>query len=62
MARRDFRADKPLEMGDTIVVPPMRHSILVEGAVTRVGKLHIQPDVRRPRVHRDGGRTHAQRT
>src|SRR5690606_34147109 len=37
VVRRDFSADKPIFMGDTIVVPPMRRSILVEGAVARAG-------------------------
>lgn len=43
LVRRDFRADKPIEMGDTIVVPPMRHSILVEGAVARSGLYTYNP-------------------
>jgi protein involved in polysaccharide export with SLBB domain len=43
IVRRDFSADKPIHIGDTIVVPPMRHSILVEGAVTRSGLYTYNP-------------------
>lgn len=43
IVRRDFRADRRIMMGDTIVVPPMRHSILVEGAVTRAGLYTYNP-------------------
>jgi protein involved in polysaccharide export with SLBB domain len=43
LVRRDFGADKPIQMGDTIVVPPMRHSILVEGAVARAGLYTYNP-------------------
>lgn len=44
LVRRDFSADKPIQMGDTIVVPPMRHSILVEGAVARAGLYNYNPN------------------
>jgi protein involved in polysaccharide export with SLBB domain len=43
LVRRDFRADQRIQMGDTIVVPPMRYSILVEGAVTRGGLYSYNP-------------------
>lgn len=43
LARRDFSANRPIQMGDTIVVPPMRHSILVEGAVKRSGLYTYNP-------------------
>ena len=43
LVRRDFGADRPIQMGDTIVVPPMRHSILVEGAVARAGLYTYNP-------------------
>lgn len=43
LVRRDFTADKPVRMGDTIVVPPMRRSIVVEGAVTRSGVYNYNP-------------------
>jgi len=35
LIRRDFSADKPIEMGDSVVVPYKRRSVLVEGAVFR---------------------------
>lgn len=58
LVRRDFRADKPIEMGDTIVVPPMRHSILVEGAVTRAGLYTYNPTFGVPEyIAMAGGRT-----
>jgi protein involved in polysaccharide export with SLBB domain len=43
LVRRDFSADRKLQMGDTIVVPPMRHSISVEGAVARAGLYTYNP-------------------
>jgi protein involved in polysaccharide export with SLBB domain len=58
LVRRDFRADKPIEMGDTIVVPPMRHSIVVEGAVTRSGLYTYNPTFGVPEyLAMAGGRT-----
>lgn len=44
LVRRDFSADKPVQMGDVIVVPAMRHSILVEGAVVRGGLYPYNPN------------------
>jgi protein involved in polysaccharide export with SLBB domain len=62
LVRRDFRADKPIEMGDTIVVPPMRHSIRVEGAVTRSGLYTYNPAFGVPEyIAMAGGRTRSAR-
>jgi protein involved in polysaccharide export with SLBB domain len=43
LVRRDFNADKPIMLNDTLVVPPMRYSVLVEGAVTRGGLYPYNP-------------------
>ena len=43
IVRRDFTADVDIAIGDTLVVPPMRHSILVEGAVQRAGLYTYTP-------------------
>jgi polysaccharide biosynthesis/export protein len=43
LVRRDFTADKRIAMNDTIVVPPMRYSVLVEGAVGRAGVYGYNP-------------------
>jgi len=43
LVRRDFRADKQIQMGDTIVIPAMQYSVLVEGAVTRAGPYPYNP-------------------
>jgi hypothetical protein len=43
LVRRDFKADKPIRMGDLIVVPPMQYSIRVEGAVARAGLYPYNP-------------------
>lgn len=62
LVRRDFKADKPIQMGDTIVVPPMRHSILVEGAVMRAGLYTYNPSFGIPEyIALAGGRTHEAR-
>jgi polysaccharide export outer membrane protein len=62
LVRRDFRADKPIQMGDTIVVPPMRHSVLVEGAVTRAGLYTYNPTFGVPEyIAMAGGRTRSAR-
>ena len=62
LVRRDFRADKPIQMGDTIVVPPMRHSILIEGAVTRAGLYTYNPTFGVPEyLAMAGGRTRSAR-
>jgi protein involved in polysaccharide export with SLBB domain len=62
LVRRDFRADKPIQMGDTIVVPPMRHSILVEGAVANAGLYTYNPMFGIPEyLAMAGGRTRSAR-
>lgn len=62
LVRRDFRTDKPIQMGDTIVIPPMRHSILVEGAVTRAGLYTYNPTFSVPEyLAMAGGRTRSAR-
>lgn len=43
LVRRDFKVDKPIQIGDTIVVPPMQYSVLVEGAVARAGLYPFNP-------------------
>jgi protein involved in polysaccharide export with SLBB domain len=43
LVRRDFRADRPVKMDDTIVVPPRQYSVLVEGAVVRAGLYNYNP-------------------
>lgn len=43
LVRRDFAADKPVAMGDTIVIPPMQYSVLVEGAVAHAGMFNYNP-------------------
>jgi polysaccharide biosynthesis/export protein len=43
LVKREFSADKPVQMGDTIVIPAMRYSVLVEGAVGRAGLYPYNP-------------------
>jgi protein involved in polysaccharide export with SLBB domain len=43
LVRRELKADRKVELADTIVVPPMRYSVLVEGAVTRAGLYNYNP-------------------
>lgn len=43
LVRRDFSADRPVKMNDTIVVPPTQYSVLVEGAVVRAGLYNYNP-------------------
>ena len=43
LVRRDFKADKPIAMGDTIVIPAMQYSVMVEGAVGRAGLYNYNP-------------------
>jgi protein involved in polysaccharide export with SLBB domain len=40
---RDVRADIPVELGDTLVVPFKRRNVLVEGAVFRPGSYPYNP-------------------
>ncbi|MGA8891039.1 MAG: SLBB domain-containing protein [Anaeromyxobacteraceae bacterium] len=41
---RDLRADKPVELGDTIVIPFKRPNVLVEGAVFKPGPYPYNPN------------------
>jgi len=43
LVRRDVRADVSIFIGDTIVIPPMQYSVLVEGAVARAGLYPYNP-------------------
>lgn len=43
LIERDFRADRKIQIGDTIVVPFKRRSIVVEGAVVRAGAFQYNP-------------------
>ena len=43
LVQRDFRADRRVRIGDTIVVPFKRHSVVVEGAVIRAGAVQFNP-------------------
>jgi protein involved in polysaccharide export with SLBB domain len=43
---RDLRADRPVELGDTLVVPFKRRSIMVEGSVFRPGPYPYNPNYR----------------
>jgi protein involved in polysaccharide export with SLBB domain len=43
LVRRDFRADRRIRVGDSIVVPFQRRSVLVEGAVIRAGPFQFNP-------------------
>jgi protein involved in polysaccharide export with SLBB domain len=40
---RDFKADRPVELGDTLVIPFKRRNILVEGAVFAPGSYPYNP-------------------
>src|SRR5207237_8037248 len=37
LVRRDFSADRNIEMGDVLTIPYQRRSVLIEGAVVRPG-------------------------
>src|SRR5207244_7189662 len=43
LVRRDFTADKPIEMGDSLVVPYKRRSVVVEGAVFKPNAYPYNP-------------------
>jgi protein involved in polysaccharide export with SLBB domain len=43
LVRRELSADKPIQLGDTVVVPPVQYSVLVEGAVGRAGLYPYNP-------------------
>jgi protein involved in polysaccharide export with SLBB domain len=43
LVRRDFSADRPLHIGDTIVIPQRRRAISVEGAAVKPGVYPYNP-------------------
>jgi len=58
IVQRDFTADRAIEIGDSLVVPPLRRAILVEGAVGRPGAYIFNPKFGVPEyVAHAGGRT-----
>jgi protein involved in polysaccharide export with SLBB domain len=62
LVRRDFTADQPVKMDDTIVVPPMQYSVLIEGAVARAGLYNYNPTFGIPEyIAHAGGRTRTAR-
>lgn len=62
LVRRDFAADRPISMGDTIVIPPMQYSVMVEGAVGRAGLYNYNPVFGVPEyIARAGGVTRTAR-
>lgn len=62
LVHRDFTADRPVKMDDTIVVPPMLYSVLVEGAVAHAGLYNYNPTFGVSEyVARAGGRTRTAR-
>jgi protein involved in polysaccharide export with SLBB domain len=62
LVRRDFKADAKIQMGDTIVIPPMQYSVLVEGAVARAGLYNFNPTFSIPEyIAHAGGRTRTAR-
>jgi protein involved in polysaccharide export with SLBB domain len=62
LVRRDFTADRPVQLGDTIVVPPVQYSVLVEGAVVRGGLYTYNPTFGiREYIAHAGGRTRTAR-
>jgi protein involved in polysaccharide export with SLBB domain len=60
--RRDFSADKPIGVGDTIIVPPMQYSVHVDGAVAKAGPYAFNPTFGISEyIARAGGRTRTAR-
>jgi polysaccharide biosynthesis/export protein len=58
LVRRDFSADKAIQMNDVLVVPPMQFGVLVEGAVAKTGLLEYNPRFGISEyIARAGGRT-----
>ena len=53
---RDLKADKAVELGDTIVVPFRRPNILIEGAVFKPGPVPVQPQLQHRAVPGAGRR------
>jgi polysaccharide export outer membrane protein len=62
LVRRDFNADRPVQMDDTIVIPPRQYSVLVQGAVARSGLYNYNPTFGIPEyIALAGGRTRTAR-
>lgn len=62
LVRRDFREDRPVLVGDQIVIPSARRSIFVEGAVVRAGSYEFNPQFGIAEyVSHAGGRTRVAR-
>jgi protein involved in polysaccharide export with SLBB domain len=62
LVRRDFREDRPVLLGDQIVIPSGRRSIFVEGAVARAGSYEFNPRFGIPEyISHAGGRTRTAR-
>jgi protein involved in polysaccharide export with SLBB domain len=58
LVKRDLSADRKVQMGDTVVVPPAQYSVLVEGAVARPGLYNYNPLFGIPEyIAHAGGRT-----
>jgi polysaccharide biosynthesis/export protein len=58
LVKRDMKADKPVAINDTIVVPPRQYSVLVQGAVNRGGLYPFNPQFGIPEyIAHAGGRT-----
>jgi protein involved in polysaccharide export with SLBB domain len=43
LIRRDYTNDQPVFLGDTITIPPVRHGILVDGAIQHPGMQYFRP-------------------
>jgi polysaccharide export outer membrane protein len=43
LIRRDFTADKPIAVGDTVIIPQRRFAVVVEGSVLRPGAYPYNP-------------------
>jgi polysaccharide biosynthesis/export protein len=62
IVRRDFRANKRIQLGDTLVVPAVQLSVVVEGAVAHAGMYPFNPLFGvREYIARAGGTTRAAR-
>jgi polysaccharide export outer membrane protein len=63
LVRRDYAADRSIQIGDEIVIPPMRRGIMVEGAVVRAGIYPYDPSFGVPEfIASAGGRTRTARS
>jgi len=62
LVHRDFSVDRPIKMDDTIVIPPVLYSVLVEGAVAHSGLYNYNPTFGISEyIARAGGRTRTAR-